>query len=477
MWDFGKIIRTGLFIVIAVIFLHRLCFAEKPPNRTWQYKGYDLLESYIYPYPSKPLGSNWKIELSKKLIKSASNQFILAGDVNGDGRIEICLSNTSDILIFNSELKIIGTIKTEFNGPILRLLADIDGDNRLDIGINSAADREKKIVFYNWQGKRLLSIWEKNINLDSSIEPLCVLKGGDILATIFTGYGRLPRGIARYDAKSRKKLWYYGVGAGIISCSIADIDNDNQLDMLFGCASPENGAVGYGGPYGGSTTYDDCDYTMVIDENGRERYTIKESSKLNNLDYRRFVKFSDQSPYKILGWNQTGGYRRPISVPKIIIRDAKTGKLENTFYGKANYRFRAIACDIDGDGVKEIIATNYEYSSNGSHLSNPINYILDSNLNLIKMTTKVPGAIRTANDLDGDGRAEFIFQNNGLILITDSDFNILWSRDISNGYYRTLIWDQLIVVDADGDGVNEIYFANNYEVGAAIYQLKPVPVK
>ncbi len=461
-------IPSFLFIVI-VLLISNLSFTEEQPERAWRYIEYDRLGSNIYPYPSNPIGNleeNFKI-ITKELKMGDEDQLLLAGDVDGDSNLEICLSNYNDINIYSSKLNLVNTIRTDFE-TILGLLEDVDGDGYLDICVGKSMGHELKLIFFNYYGDTLLKIEEEG-KFNSTFVPFCILADGDLIAIVKTGYGRLPRGIIRYDGRSGVRKWYYEIGSGISTPSIvsADIGEDGLVDFAINTFSPENGAVGYGRPSGGIGTYDDCSYTIVIDENGKERYNIRESAKFNNGSFQRFVQFGEDAPLKLLCWSYLTNLQRPFATSKIFIRDARSGNLENVFYGKAKLSFQILACDINNDGVKEVIASNYNeriFSENDRDVKT-LHYILDNDLNILKFTCDIPGVIKYANDINGDGRPEFIFQSSHDLIITDCEFTEIWRR-----CFNKRIYSNIIIVDADFDGYNEIYLSTT----SAIYSISVV---
>jgi len=431
------------------------------PDKAWRYLNYDVLGSRVYPYPSKPMGE-CEFELTEKGTPRTGYQYsrnLLAGDIDDDDTMEICMSYFQEIIIYNPELSIVRSIVIRANAT-LSLLQDYDGDGGFDIAVGSMEEYDPEAIIFNSKGDTL---WRQEIACKnkSNIAPRLILPDKDLIAVISIGYGRrVQRGLARFEARSGEQQWSYGIGSGLDMVSAADIDGDGIMEISLFTGSPENGNVGHGGPYGGTTTYDDCSYTIIIDENGKEEYTIRETSKRNDGYTAKFVTLRENGPYSLLCYTNMSSNLRPATTSKIMIRKATNGSLMKTFYGKASYSFEVLACDLDNDGVKELIASNYSPFKNDAYFSEVQNYIITSELEVLRFTRDVPGRITTANDLNGDGRIEFIFgTEGGLIIITDDHFNELWRHD-----FNEVIRSNIIVVDADLDGYNEIYLVTDTKI-------------
>ncbi len=448
------VILIGNFALIFIINHH--CLSKEINDRAWRYSGYDLLDTHVYPYPSKHI-KNPQFKLKNVSLRyDEHNHSILAGDVTGDEKMEVCVSVREDIEIYDDKLQNITTISTPFISNALNLLEDIDKDGKLDLGTGFSKYEEIVADFYNYKNELLLHFTESVNKQPEGFAPLCILNG-NLVSYVNSGFNRFPRRIISHNCESRTKNWHYRLGTittgrGFISA--ADINNDGVWEISIYNASPENGSVGNGGSSGGIQTHDDCTYTLVINENGSEYLTIRESAKSNNEQYSKFVKLKDDSPYSLLCYNSPANNSRPLSPSKVFLRDIKHGELIRTFYGKARYDLECIACDIDGNGVKEFIVSNYDDELMKKESFSVLNYILDDKLSIINYTSNIPGIIKCANDLDGDGLMELIFQNEENIFITENDFTILFEHS-----FPKPIKSNIIIIDVGLDGYNEIYLA------------------
>lgn len=446
---------VGLTLFLFVLDIRGLC--QDSPDRAWRYPGYDLAGSNVYPHASAPI-DEVSFEILTKRTKGGDNtRYILAGNMVGDNRMEICAALYHQLYIYNHELEVINKIDCDFETN-LRVLEDIDGDGLLDIGVCKEEGNGTLMLFLNSEGDTLISLTDEG-NYDTKYTQYCLLDNGDLIASVATGYNKSPRGVIRYERSTGNRKWFYERGPLGNIASVADIDDDGKLEISLISGAPENGGVGFGGPFGGTVTYDDCCYSLVIDEDGKEEYVVSESPKCNGRFLSRFVRFRSESPFKLVSWSEQSSPFRPLKTPRILLRDAKSGKLERVFYGKTGDLFNVLACDLNSDGVKEIIASNYDimrfHQSGIDYL--PKTYILDEHLNVIRYSREVPGIIVCANNMDGNGGMELVFQNESELIITDNELQTLKRFPLNQS-----ITSNTIIVDANLDGYNEIYLSTEW---------------
>jgi hypothetical protein len=362
----------GRFVLLISGFalLYSCSSADEPPGRAWRYPGYDLQGSRVYPFPSKNIEHLGFDTTSVQLWRSNYPRVILAGDVKGDSLLEVCITVQHYSEIYDPDLNRLNMFSTKPNSQ-MGFLEDINNDGLLEIIALQNDSEDKKIIAYDFRGEPQMEICE-HIDTETSLVPLCFIKTSKLIFYASTGYDRKPRGLFCHDIYTGKRIWHYSfsnLNAGDEFISAADINDDDLLDISILNAGPENGVIGSGGPGGGTLTYDDCTYTIIVNENGEERYVIRESSKSNNEQHSEFVKFYRDSSFSLLCYNDPANRWRPLSPSKVFVRDALTGELQRTFYGKTRFKMRCIACDVNGDGIKEIIASSVEYNTVSPRIS------------------------------------------------------------------------------------------------------------
>ncbi|MBD3170052.1 MAG: hypothetical protein GF307_11260 [candidate division Zixibacteria bacterium] len=432
--------------------------AAEPPDRAWRYPNYDILNSNVYPYPSRKIHELGFDTVSTNLWRREDPSVILSGDINGDNHLEICVSVKHYVEIYSANLEYLRRVNPLSHSVMFSALDDTDDDGVPEIIVSANEMEMNSVVSYNYDGSSRIIFTEAHKS-ETYFSPLFVSNGGDLISFATTGYDRKPRGIFCHDIKSEMRKWYYDVGfinpiySKILSAG--DINNDGLLEMSLFNFGPENGAVGLGGPAGGTLTYDDCTYTIIINENGEELYTIRESNKSNNGQYAVFVKFHPDSAYSLLCFNSANNAWRPLSPSKILIRDALTGELRHTFYGKTRGWLNCVACDINGDGFKEVVVSYFDNHLRVEQGIYDINtFILDHRLEILRSSNDIPAVIECANDIDGDGKVEIICRNDYELFVIDDELKVIAKCGFSDNFHSNMV-----IVDADEDELNEIYLA------------------
>ncbi|MBD3170053.1 MAG: hypothetical protein GF307_11265 [candidate division Zixibacteria bacterium] len=456
----NSVLKIIVGIVLGTIILNTNSKAIEKPDRAWRYPGYDLLDSRVYPYASKPV-ENLGFKLSSvSLLYGENFHYILSGDLDSDGNMEICISDKQSVSIYDPNLEIIRRIDTPYGSCIISLLEDMNANGDLEIGIGYSKDRQVSIAFYGINGN-LVNRYQEEVYKQSSLATLC-RTGDNLISFVNSGYSRYPRGVMIHDCNTGDLDCLYGIGpivTGLSYGSIADINNDGDYEISIFNASSENGSFGLGSSRGGTITYDDCTYTIVVNEHGQECFTVKESSKSNDHQYSKFVKFREDSSFTLLCYNKPHNHCRPMSTSRLILRDVVTGNRKKIFYGATGYYMDCIACDLDANGIKEIIVSNYDDVIQIKREFFVLNYILDNNLNVSRYSRDISGIINCANDINGDGYKELIFKSDFELLITDYKLNELW-----NHRFEKPIFSNIIILDADLDGYNEIYLATQSDL-------------
>jgi len=95
-----------------------------------------------------------------------------------------------------------------------------------------------------------------DLHQDGKNELVVILESAD---------GISPRGVVCFDPQSRKLLWEYDSGTGIIDAEFTDIDNDRKKEIILSTYAA-NKAVDVNG------TRDSDSYVIVLDSNGNLRW-------------------------------------------------------------------------------------------------------------------------------------------------------------------------------------------------------------
>jgi len=208
-------------------------------------------------------------------ISSYAN--LLVGNVTGRGKPNLLLTSNKRLI----SLKRNGHERTlaSFRNPVhLDLLADINGDGLEETLVGGQRERMAFIAAVNHQGQvvREFSIRgsQKNKRFDTTLTALCVTdlnRDGqmELLAKVNSGYSQKPRGIICFDVQSGRKNWEYLCAPSVTDLAVADLDRDNQLEIIFGTYSPGNGAKAADG------SDDMHTYIYCLNANGRLKWRFQ----------------------------------------------------------------------------------------------------------------------------------------------------------------------------------------------------------
>jgi len=244
-----------------------------------------------------------------------------------------------------------------------------------------------------------------------------------------------------------------------MAVSIADMDEDGKLEITFESSTPHNGCSGSGVNGNGTRTTDGDFYTIVIDEDGNEEFTLsytadgESDGNFNNL----FVDMDRDGVWEILALegHHTAYYH---GTSQIHLIDVSTHSITRTFNGARDAQwgiwppYYPTIVDINGDGKDEVIVTQTQYNGGEKKWISLGTYVLSPELSNID-STDTGGFVCVANDLNGDGQIEIIMRDGESIRVVDNELNELWSFTAGGE-----IGDNVIVSDTNLDGRNEIIF-------------------
>lgn len=436
---------------------------EENDEKGWANPYANLSCTNFYSYPSSTQISNdaFTESWSKSVDIQYKGSYVLTGDVYGDNGLEIISCDSSGLLraftgsgetLWQKQLYVDADWSNQADPMLLCLLADISGDSKKEIFIGGRDTSNSPTIWViDGNGVLLKSITHSGA-YDSGLYARDVddydSDGDmDIFVTFDAGYGLQPRGAGLIDYGSGTEIWHYEIGPRCLayaSYPLSDVDNDGMKEMILSTFSPHNGHSGSGS--GDDTTTNDGEkYTIVIDENGDEEFTVQgfagdTDGRMNHC----VADVNDDGVKEIIAFDLR--YSVYEGYNHIYLRNPIDGAILHTYTGPYDDTFTNWAvADIDNSPGKEIVVTNTDGRIR----------ILDETLTLVDYADGYSDSMNgiSINDLNGDGSLEIIFSDNNIVRVMDNELNELWNYPLSGEIFN------LIISDVTGDGINEIIIA------------------
>lgn len=169
---------------------------------------------------------------------------VAAGDVNGDGKVEIItgagLDEKPQVKIFDSKGKNLGkdfTAYTEFfKGGVKVAVGDVNKDGKDEIITGTGMTGGPQIRVYNGNGKILSQFFAFDKNFKGGVNVAAGDVNGDGKAEIITGSGKTGGPQVRVFNESGKPLWQVVAFAndfrGGVDVAAGDVDGDNRAEVV-----------------------------------------------------------------------------------------------------------------------------------------------------------------------------------------------------------------------------------------------------
>ena len=425
-------------------------------TKGWKFKeGVDELGNYYYPYASQQ-STSYDLTLINTI--AAQNPDVLIGDIDGDQYLEIVTVKNNTLKIYNYHSSEILNIDIGTGKSMLTWLGDVDGDGLIDIGIGSTSSANMRTYYFNYQGNVIKSV-SRTGGTDASMWPVGLLGNSNLILAYNAGYSANPRGYAIYDRNTNNEIWFYDVGPGHGTTSIADIDHDGKLEFCNFAATWHNGSSGNGFNGNGTYTTDGDIWCIVVDEDGNEEFSTMYPSPSNGSAYHKFVDFNNDGYYELIGLENHDPTYYP-GMAQINLFNISSGQIIQTFDGVNNGSWGNPAfVDVNNDGYKDIIVS----------CGNQKTYIVDRNLNLIR-SASITGKTMAACDINGNGEVEFLLADQNVLKILDVNLNMVFTYSFTDNIKNVMVADidlnQIndIVVTAGSIYILETGSGNNIQV-------------
>jgi len=237
----------------------------------------------------------------------------------------------------------------------------------------------------------------------------------EVIIKVSSGHDEQPRGVWAIDIKRGVTLWRFPTGTDITDITVRDLDNDGDVEILFGGSAPSNGASING-------TDDDHSYLGILDHNG-ERMWLREIAGTFSGCYPTVADLRGDGQLKIISIDRSRGAEDEL-IGSITLRDAKTHIIENVFPG-IMVPYKLLISDLDFDGRKEIIV--------GTMSMTPEVFVFTDSLILQKRIPLSFGVREMlVEDLNKDGVKEIVISNGSTknTLVLNNKFKEMASLDL-----------------------------------------------
>ncbi|CAF1181469.1 unnamed protein product [Rotaria sp. Silwood1] len=181
-------------------------------------------------------------------------EFVEAHDFNNDGILDIAVANsgTNNIVVlfgFGDGSFLLGTAyRTGVgSGPYALAIGDFDNDSQLDIAVANAQSNDIGI-FLAYGTELYAGITSYSMGLESQPHSVAIedLNNDGLSDIVVANYGTDNVGILlghSYGGFNSITTYSTGVGSSPYSVSIADFNNDNQLDIVVSNSETDNIAI------------------------------------------------------------------------------------------------------------------------------------------------------------------------------------------------------------------------------------------
>lgn len=395
--------------------------------------------TYEYMLPSRksiPLDD----QLTEVWSYEGTPHSVTTADINGDRQNEIICSFAKEIVVLNSEGKVLWKKTFSFLPQVS--VMDLDKDFVPEVIVKSD-DRRMGLYIFDGKGKELvrhefysrwyaqpppqgydlgiLPLWSDDIDGDDSIEVICQLHAG---------YAVNPRGFYAFEYPSFEEEWYYPVASTLATIHFVDIDGDGQVEIVAGSEAPCNGRQ-----LGGT---DDCHaYVYAVTLQGKGLWTKQIGPGGYKRIYIAVVDSNNDGNMEIVcaGWSFEDNWGT------LFILDSEGNYTAGEGNEFDHSVFLESVADMDNDGTMEILTS----------LSPSTLVLYDRRLREVKRKdvsiTLSPSTRVLVNDIDADGKKEMILTSDDeKLLILNTDLEEEWSKTFPS-YDKYL---KAAVVNLDG---------------------------
>jgi len=341
------------------------------------------------------------------------------GDVNGDGRMEVAVSGSSDGLVYLFDYNGNLVWKRDVMSYINTVrMADLDGDGKDEV-VTGHAD----LYIFDGQGNRT-----GRFNVQNSVFEIDTgdLDGDGRKDIIFSSYDKgecKDSTIYALSGATRKELWRYNIGKDLpFDMVVGDVNGDGRMEVAVGLVyrvKNSNSAMGC------TKMFDKPSGILLLSGQGGLVWQYQTGSGVVSI---AMGDVDGDGSMEVAA----GGY------PDLSVVDGD-GKLiwqDNTNIN--TYVEDVIAADLDGDNRSEVAAA-----------SNKVDVFAPDGKLMWTGVTDARAYSLAAGDLDGDGKRELVAGSSS-VYVFSQDGKELWKSPphTSYGFVRT--------GDLDRNGYDEV---------------------
>jgi len=372
---------------------------------------------------------------------SVPGENALAGDVNGDGRVEVVILRGRTLSAVDARGRTLWTVPVPPNAQF-DLLHDVNGDNAPDAAVGWVEGNTASVRFFDGLGReiRTLSTTFPHTAYQISAHAAADFANDGrlgVLCSLWAGYTLYPRGLLLFDYETGAVRWFHPVAPFVKDIAIDDLDRDGRLDIVFGTY-----AVGNGAQVGAETDFD-CRVT-ALRHDGNRMWSVRVGATFQGSAVAVTDLNRDTSRRAAVGiWSSWPARRDDRSAMRTLGADGTPTA------------YRGLRHTIAGE---RLVLGNWDERSEGLEIAfgnrDGRVYIFDADLNEVRSTAVGAEPVAQAMaDLTGDGRLELIVTTrDGRLLLLDTELRTL----AEHRFAAREVPPRIRIADITGNGIPDL---------------------